>query len=216
MSELKERAVRELERAIGRLNSYVASYNRMNLRTDEYHAAMTTALETVRRWAPPGSSYLVKAEKARNDSYYQSSAQSVSGVLIGLRDDYADDCVNTVVDIVHADTFADLLEQGAYLLENGYALAAAVIIGSALEAHLRALCVKHGLPVAGPNGRPKTGSALTAELQTRGVYGQLDHKNVLAWQELRNAAAHGKGGFTDDQVDTMLSGVRNFIPRYPA
>lgn len=57
---------------------------------------------------------------------------------------------------------------------------------------------------------------MNAELAKVNVYSKLDLKNVTAWLDLRNKAAHGKyAEYTDSQVDLMLRGVSNFMARTP-
>ena len=51
-------------------------------------------------------------------------------------------------------------------------------------------------------------------LHRGGVYSKLDQKNVTAWLDLRNKAAHGKyAEYQIEQVALMLDGVRNFVTR---
>ena len=52
------------------------------------------------------------------------------------------------------------------------------------------------------------------ELATAGAYNKLDQKNVTAWLDLRNKAAHGSHAeYTAEQVEMMLTGVREFSAR---
>jgi hypothetical protein len=104
-----------------------------------------------------------------------------------------------------------------HLLEQGYKDPSAVIIGSVLEEHLRKLCEKVGIPVAQSNGTPKKADALNSELAGASVYSKLDLKNVTAWLDLRNKAAHGRyGEYTKEQVELMLQSIRDFSTRHPA
>ena len=126
--------------------------------------------------------------------------------------------LQSVVDLVHAETFADFLEMAQHLLDAGYKDAAAVIAGSALEAHVRALCEKHGLPLAvtKPDGSatPKKADSMNSELAGADIYNKLDQKNVTAWLDLRNKAAHGKyAEYQKDQVLLLIGGVRDFLAR---
>jgi len=58
---------------------------------------------------------------------------------------------------------------------------------------------------------------LNADLATSGVYGKLDQKNVTAWLDLRNKAAHGHyNEYTKEQVALLLNAVRDFVTRLPA
>jgi hypothetical protein len=42
-------------------------------------------------------------------------------------------------------------------------------------------------------------------------------KIVTGWLGIRNSAAHGKfDDFTEDQVAQLISGVREFVARFPA
>ena len=75
-----------------------------------------------------------------------------------------------MVEPAHADTYAGYLEMAEALLGQGYKDAAAVIAGTSLEVHLRALGTKHGLGLQTPNGGPKKMDAVNAELKAAGVY----------------------------------------------
>ena len=56
---------------------------------------------------------------------------------------------------------------------------------------------------------------MNAELGGAGVYNKLDQKNVTAWLDLRNKAAHGQyDQYTADQVTTVISGVQEFAARH--
>ncbi len=57
-------------------------------------------------------------------------------------------------------------------------------------------------------------------LKQRGIRGCPENphqKNVTAWLDLRNKAAHGEyGKYEADQVGLMIDGIRDFITRHPA
>lgn len=58
---------------------------------------------------------------------------------------------------------------------------------------------------------------INADLKVANVYSGLDQKQVTAWLDLRNNAAHGNyAKYTQEQVDLMISGIQNFIARNPA
>ena len=143
--------------------------------------------------------------------------ETAIGTLQGLRNEYDAGYLQSVVELVHADIFADFLDMADYLLRQGYKDPAAVVTGSVLEAHLRKLCDKHGIPVVKPDGSPKNANTLNSDLAGADIYSKLDLKNVTAWQDLRNKAAHGQySEYTKEQVTLMLQGVRHFASRYPA
>lgn len=104
-----------------------------------------------------------------------------------------------------------------YLLQQGYKDAAAVIVDSVLEEHLRKLSQKHGIPVVHGGSGPKKADTLNSDLAGANVYSKLDQKSVTAWLDLRNNAAHGKyDQYTKEQVALTLEAVRNFVARHPS
>ena len=51
-------------------------------------------------------------------------------------------------------------------------------------------------------------------LPKNSVYNKLDQKNVTAWLDLRNKAAHGKyQEYTKEQVSLMLQSLSDFMVR---
>ena len=119
--------------------------------------------------------------------------------------------------LVQADVFADFLEMGEYLLNEGYKDAAAVIIGAVLEDSLRKLSERHGLPKTNPAGRPLTIDPLNIALAKKGVYNKLVQKQITTWAHIRNKAAHGEyNEYNSDQVQMMLIFVQDFTEKYLA
>ncbi|MGJ8715769.1 MAG: hypothetical protein ACSHXG_11745 [Maribacter stanieri] len=102
-----------------------------------------------------------------------------------------------------------------HLLEKKYKDSAAVMIGSVLEEHLRQLCSKNSVAITFEKNEkliPKKANLLNADLVKTEAYGVLEQKNVTAWLDLRNRAAHGKyEEYSIEQVDLMYLGVLNFI-----
>ena len=91
------------------------------------------------------------------------------------------------------------------------------MIGSVLEEHLRQLCSKNGISIEENKvGKlvPKKVDLLNSELTAAGIYNKLDQKNVTAWLDLRNKAAHGKyTEFNIQQVELMYQAVTEFMTR---
>ncbi|MCY3665604.1 MAG: hypothetical protein OXH81_08090 [Gemmatimonadetes bacterium] len=144
------------------------------------------------------------------------------GILSVAREELAGGWLTTTKGLISAEIFSDFLEMAQHLLDEGYKDPAAVMAGSVLEEHLRQLCQKHGIPTEatkqGKQGRPqpKKADALNAGLAKKKVYNQLDQKNVIAWLDLRNKAAHGKyPEYTKEHVSQMLQGLSNFMVRIP-
>jgi hypothetical protein len=170
----------------------------------------------VERAALPGSSYLKQLEQTRSlPQPYKFNA--VRTVAMGLRDDLIAGWYSSVVELVHADTYSDYLEMAEGLLDQGYKDPAAVITGTSLEVHVRSLCVKHGVDIEMLNGSPKKADTMNADLKKAGVYDGLQQKQITAWMDLRNKAAHGNyADYDQAQVRLFIEGVRAFMMKHPA
>jgi len=96
-----------------------------------------------------------------------------------------------------------------------------VIAGSSLESHLRQSCIKHGVPInhTAPDGstKPKKAVQLNQDLRKSGAYSLFDQKQITAWLDLRNNAAHGNySEYDDDQVAKLIEWVGDFMSKNPA
>lgn len=145
------------------------------------------------------------------------AATAGRGILSAAREDLTGGWLTTTRGLISAEIFSDFLEMAEYLLEEGYKDPAAVMSGSVLEEHLRQLCQQHGISTTVTkqgSPRPRKADALNADLGNKGVYNKLDQKNVTAWLDLRNKAAHGKyQEYTREQVSLMLQSVSDFMVR---
>ena len=123
----------------------------------------------------------------------------------------------SVKDLISAEIFTDFIEMAEYLLDNDYKDAAAVIVGSTLESRLRILCEENEINTTfKKNGKDIYSKAnrINTDLYKAQVYNKLSFKNITAWLEIRNSAAHGHyNEFTKDQVEIMLTGVKEFLSR---
>lgn len=120
-------------------------------------------------------------------------------------------------ELIHADVFSDFLDMAAELQRSGYKDAAAVIAGSVLEEHLRKLAGRHGVATTKTNGAPAKADTLNADLAKAGAYNALVQKQVTAWLDLRNKAAHGRyGDYDQAQVAAFVSSVLDFAAKHPA
>ena len=179
---------------------------------------ITMLAATARRIAPPGSVHR-HATDSLVEKYGVTQASTIAdyaGILLALRGDYIAGYLDEVQELVHASVFADFLEMAEHLQDEGYKDAAAVLTGGVLEEHLRKLSEKNGINLEA-SGRPKKADTLNSGLTKAGVYEKLDQKNVTAWLDLRNKAAHAKyEDYSKEQVVLMTQGVRDFLTRHPA
>jgi len=224
----------QIDRAIGAweelrsTSAYDSCSDKQGSAVAELVALMTA---TVDRLAPPGSRYHEVAY-----TYFKTAGPSSSnnvpslvGALKALRADYAAGYLKSVQQLIHADIFSDFLEMADYLLNEGYkdpsaVLAgnegykdpSAVLAGGVLEEHLRKLCEGNAITTV-DSGRQKKADRMNSDLAGGAIYSKLDQKNITAWLDLRNKAAHGKyDEYTADQVALMVQSVRDFLTRVPA
>lgn len=175
----------------------------------------TRALATIERLSPEGSAYQQRANRAKASGL--SEFGMLKDTLRALRDDIEAGFMRSFRELVHAELFSDYLEQAEYLNSESYKDPAAVIAGSTLEQHLRALCLKHGTPVQNVKGQNEKADKLNADLAKAQAYSKLEQKQVTAWLGLRNDAAHGNYvAYEKSQVTQMILGIRDFIARHPA
>lgn len=171
----------------------------------------------IERLTMPSSSHARAAELVRAEDQTAYQLRVLIGIATALRDDIRDGWLTSVVELAHADTYAGYLEMAEGLNGQGYKDPAAVIAGTSLEVHLKALATKYGVDLQMANGRQKMASVLNDDLKREGAYNALEHKQVTAWLAIRNSAAHGDFGEYDTAaVKGLIEGVGNFAVRHPA
>lgn len=117
--------------------------------------------------------------------------------------------------LIEAEVFGDLLEQAEELQSSGYKDAAAVLAGGVLEKHMRSMCASRGISLLKPNGKHKMINDLNDELAKNGTYNALKKKQVAAWADLRNKAAHGNfSEYSANDVAAFLRDVSDFCANF--
>lgn len=217
---------------IQQLDSILQEFNQFKLKaqhsdlsdlpTIDRQALVTRAISAIHRITTSNSTYAQDLSRTlTNHKSIYRHMEPIMGIIHGLRHDLTQGYINNIVETIHSNIFSDFIEMAQHLCDNRYKDAAAVIVGSTLESHLRALCEKWGvsIEISKSDGHivPKKADALNSDLASKNAYNKLDQKNVTAWLDLRNNAAHGKyDQYTQDQVSFLLAGVRDFIVRNPA
>ena len=126
-------------------------------------------------------------------------------VLTAAKEDYEGGYLNTIRNLIHAEVFDTELEQAEELLVARYHAAAAVVAGVVLETTLRQMCEDNHLDLGKLD-------KMNADLAKAGVFNKLVQKQITAWADIRNNAAHGKTDqFTRDDVSAMIRDVRRFV-----
>jgi hypothetical protein len=173
----------------------------------------------IERLTPRGSQYreLLQDTLSRYTPADALNLASMAGILNAIRNDVEAGYVQSIEELVHADLFGDFLEMAAELLDKGYKNPAAVLGGSVLEEHMRKLAAKHAVPVETGDRRPRKADTINADLVKAGAYNNLVQKQITAWLDLRNKAAHGRyDEYGAEQVALVLEGVRGFLVNQPA
>ena len=151
-----------------------------------------------------------------HSNYYNHFTQ-MFGVARAIKHDLTQDLLVNFKTLVQAEVFADFLEMGEYLLNEGYKDAAAVIIGTVLEDGLRKLCERASLSVVADSGKPLTIDPLNAQLAKQEIYSKLVQKQITTWAHIRNKAAHGEyAEYSVEQVKMMLLFVQSFTGEHLA
>ena len=178
----------------------------------------TRCIAAIVRVAGRDSVYFEKVQEIEEyDNWLKFKVPEQVAVADALLSDIRKGYLKSLEEIIRGDLFADYLEMATHLEESGYKDPSAVLAGSTLEAHLRKLCDKHGVVSVSGSSKPKKADTLNADLKKAGVYNALDQKNVTAWLDIRNKAAHGKyNEYTKEQVKILITSVRDFINRHPA
>jgi hypothetical protein len=183
----------------------------------EFTAFRAAALSFVTQTFGETHTYTKELDRTLSDTS-RSTVDAGKKILIAARAELAGGWFVTVRRLVSAEIFTDFLKMAEYLYAENFIHPAAVMTGSVLEEHLRQLAERHSIDTALPDAKgklvPKKADTLNADLARLGVYNKLDQKNVTAWLDLRNKAAHGQyGEYSKEQVRNMLSAVSEFVGR---
>jgi hypothetical protein len=159
-------------------------------------------------------SYYKEFDSTVNDSYTYNTERGVE-ILKSIKNEIEQGWLTSIRALVVADVFADFVEMAEHLLKEGYKDAAAIILGSVLEDTLRKIALRNGIAITNDKGKPLTIEPLNIEVAKKEVYNSLIKKQVTAWADLRNNAAHGHyDEYNSDQVKDMLTYVTHFTATY--
>lgn len=142
--------------------------------------------------------------------------------LKGVKDDLEHGFLDDMATIIEAEIAADYMTQAESLLTEGQRgifdhVPAAVLAGAVLEKALRTLCTQQEPPIATAkaNGESKTLNPLIDDLKKTGVFNEAKAKQLRAWADIRNHAAHGEfDQFKRSDVEGMISGINSFLGDY--
>ena len=142
--------------------------------------------------------------------------------LKAIKEDFERGFTGDLLVQVETEIAADYMGQAEQLLKEGQSgrydhVPAAVLAGAVLEKALRTRCSQHQppIPTTKPDGDPKTLNPLIDDLKKAGVFNEAKAKQLRAWADIRNHAAHGEfDQFDRGDVEQMISGINNFLGDY--
>mgnify|MGYP001562947583 CR=1 FL=1 len=141
------------------------------------------------------------------------NVQNLLGVLLAAKSDIESGILLKIEQLIRADTFADIHEQATYLLDNGYKDAAAVLFGAVLESALRRLCERQGLAIGLNEAIDLMNTKLASG--TSQLYSKLVQKQITAWADIRNNAAHAHfDKYSEKDVEDMGKWINNFLQEH--
>ncbi len=190
----------------------------------------TTTCDAIFRFAPTESAYvsdtktiidLVKGDLQKNGCGRLSDFDHLIGILEAIKNAYIKGYFIHISELITAELFSDFIEMADYYLQAGHKDAAAVILGGVLEEHIRKLCKKNNIPITHKNAqneiKPTKSDTLNSDLAKASVYSVGYQKQIIAWLDIRNNAAHGHySTYSKDQIQNMIDGLRSFINLHPA
>ena len=161
-------------------------------------------------------------EKRERVANFSSTLNTRISRLKGWKDDFLKGFLGDLGLEIEAAIAADYMGQAEQLLAEGQSgkydyVPAAVLAGAVLEKSLRTLCDKQSPPISTVhnNGKPLTLVPLIEVLKKNNLFNELTAKQLRAWADIRNSAAHGKfDEFNRSQVDLMIQGINNFLATY--
>jgi hypothetical protein len=134
--------------------------------------------------------------------------ETCRAILLSAKKDFEGGFLFSVSALVKAEVLDDVLEQAATLLDAGYKDAACILTGVTLETTLKELSKR-------ANTQLGKLDKMNADLCKAGVYNMAKQKQITAWAELRNKAAHGEWTVYDvNDVKSFHEGVQRLVADY--
>ncbi len=155
-------------------------------------------------------------------NYNKSLLEVCIANLKAIKEDFEQGFLGDLILQIESENAADYMGQAEQLLAEGTTgrydhVPAAVLSGAVLEKALRNLCIKQIPPISTikDKGGPLNLNSLIVELKKAGVFHETKAKELTAWADIRNKAAHGEfEKFTRSDVELMIKGIENFLADY--
>ena len=198
---------------------YVASFGYKKLDPEKFIEWRTKAATLLALVIPPGHVHKDSVEETAALQCTYDLLQNAVSLLRGIKDDLEKGFLDGLASAIEAEIACDYMGQAEQLLAEGHSgklshVPAAVLAGAVLEKALRTLCDQQQPPIAQKTtkGDHKTLSPLIDELKKAGVFNEAKAKQLRAWADIRNLAAHGEfNQFKRSDVEAMIPSINNFL-----
>lgn len=173
-------------------------------------AGWTASTESIMLGVLGESSPHLQALRTARDGFhgYESEFDRLHSVLSAAQEDYIGGYLFSFRALVKAEVLDDALVQAEALLLSNFKDPACILIGVALEVTIKELARQAGILEAKLE-------RLNTDLCKAGKYNLSKQKQITAWADMRNKAAHGDWNeYTSADVNEMFSGVQRFIADY--
>lgn len=136
----------------------------------------------------------------------EHQVQAITGLLIGALTDLEGGFLASQEFQIAGEVFDSLLEQAKELHRGGHKDIAAILGRIVLEDALRRLARVEGVSTA------QKAAKINDELKSNNRYSQPRWRQIQAWLDIGNAAAHGKfSDYSADDVTAFLDGLGSFL-----
>jgi hypothetical protein len=166
----------------------------------------TSVLSLLRQAFGENSTHTQQFQAAfANVGEHYSSFKTAFAVFAAAKEDYEGGYIFDLRGLVKAEVLTDALEQASELLKSGYKDPACVLVGVSLEIAVKELASRHSVALGKLD-------KMNVDLCKAGAYNIAKQKQITAWADLRNKAAHGDWvAYSDPDVREMHAGVQRFV-----
>lgn len=208
-SELNQQAIKLSEEATAALASPVRVQDVDPVDYAGFQGWATRVLNLLQRAFGEDSIHFKKfAEHVDLFHGYISNLEVCREIFEAAKEDYEGGYLFNLRGLVKAEALDDVFEQAKEILSAGYKDPACVLAGVMLEITLKELCVRYSISL----GRL---DKMNADLCKAEIYNMAKQKQITAWAELRNKAAHGDWSeYNEGDVRDFLDGVQRFVADY--
>lgn len=171
-----------------------------------YKEWATNVLNLLQRTFGESSIHYKNFAKHYDDfSGWMSEFDDSFGIFRAAREDYEQGYLFNIRTLAKAEVLADALTQAKELLASGYKDPACILARVALESALKDLAVRFNVS-EGKLDR------MNAELTKAGAYNMAKQKQITAWAEIGNKAAHGDWtSYSDQDAANMVAGTESIV-----